>query len=124
MSFSAEISVDQLQRGTRFSRASDYEEQIRAHLPASQRRIPLRVDLATQDPRPLNPMADTEKRVNIFNSSTGTTSPEPLRDIYRFIPSRIVHFRVFSRNHDYDELLVQATERTLEAVEGASRTNL
>lgn len=124
MSFSAEISVDQLQKGTRFSRASDYEERIRAHLPASRRRIPLRVDLATQDPRPLNPMADTEKRVNIFNPSIGTTSPEPLRDIYRFIPARIVHFRVFARNHDHDELLAGAAEKTLDAVEGASRTNL
>jgi len=124
MSFSAEISIDQLQKGTRFSRAADYEEQIRSYLPGSQRSTPLRVDLATQDPRPLNPMADTEKRVNIFNPSTGITSPEPLREIYRFIPARIVHFRVFSRNHDRDDLLARAAERTLDTVEGAARTNI
>ncbi|MDP1991704.1 MAG: HD domain-containing protein [Syntrophales bacterium] len=124
MSFSAEISIDQLQKGTRFSYAADYEEQIRALLPGSLRNTPLRVDLATQDPRPLNPMADTEKRVNIFNPSTGITSPEPLREIYRFIPARIVHFRVFSRNHDRDDLLARAAERTLDTVEGAVRTNI
>ena len=124
MSFSAEISIDQLQKGTRFSRAADYEKQIRSYLPGSLRNKPLRVDLATQDPRPLNPMADTEKRVNIFNPSTGVTSPEPLRDIYRFIPARIVHFRVFSRNHDRDDLLAAAAERTLDTVEGVVRTNI
>jgi hypothetical protein len=124
MSFSAEISIDQLQKGTRFSCAADYEEQIRSYLPGSLRNTPLRVDLATQDPRPLNPMADTEKRVNIFNPSTGITSPEPLREIYRFIPARIVHFRVFSRNHDRDDLLAKAAERTLDTVEGAVRTNI
>ncbi len=124
MSFSAEISIDQLQKGTRFSRAADYESQIRSHLPGSLKNKPIRVDLATQDPRPLNPMADTEKRVNIFNPATGITSPEPLRDIYRFIPARIVHFRVFSLNHDHDDLLARAAEQTLDAVEGAAKTNI
>ena len=124
MSFSAEISIDQLQKGTRFSGAADYERQIRSHLPVSLRNKPIRVDLATQDTRPLNPMADTEKRVNIFNPATGITSPEPLRDIYRFIPARIVHFRVFSLNHDHDDLLAHAAERTLDWVEGATKTNI
>jgi HD superfamily phosphohydrolase len=124
MSFSAEISIDQLQKGTRFSRAADYEEQIRSHLPGFLRNKPLRVDLATQDPRPLNPMAETEKQVNIYNPSTGITSPEPLRDIYRFIPARVVHFRVFSLNHDHDDLLASAAERTLNAIDGVARTNI
>jgi hypothetical protein len=124
MSFSAEISIDQLQKGTRFSPAPDYEEQIRSCLPRALKKKPFRVDLATQDPRPINPMAETEKRVNIFNPTTGTTSHEPLRDIYRFIPARIVHFRVFSLNHDHDDLLAKAAERILDTVEGASRTNI
>ena len=124
MSFSAELSVDQLQKGTRFSGAGDYERQIRAFLPVSLRNKPFRVDLATQDPRPINPMAESEKRVNIFSPGAGTTSPEPLRDIYRFIPARVVHFRVYSLNHDHDDVLARAAERTLETVEGSSRTNI
>jgi HD superfamily phosphohydrolase len=124
MSFSAEISIDQIQKGTRFSPAPDYEKQIRSCLPGPLKKKPFRVDLATQDPRPINPMAETEKRVNIFNPTTGATSHEPLRDIYRFIPARIVHFRVFSLNHDHDDLLARAAERILDTVEGASRTNI
>ena len=124
MSYSTEISVDQIQRGARFSHACDYECQIREFLPENLKGIAFRVDLATQDPRPINPMAETEKRVNIFNPLTGVTSPEPLKDIYRFIPARVVHFRVFSLNHDYDAVITTATEKTLGTLEAAMKTNI
>jgi len=124
MSYSIEISVDQIQRGARFSHACDYECQIREFLPENLKGIAFRVDLATQDPRPINPMAETEKRVNIFNPLTGVTSPEPLKDIYRFIPARVVHFRVFSLNHDYDAVITTATEKTLGTLEAAMKTNI
>lgn len=124
MSFSAELSIDQIQRGTRFSPAPDYAKQIRSCLPGPLKKTPFRVDLATQDPRPVNPMAETDKRVNIFDPATGMTSPEPLREIYRFIPARVVHLRVFSRNHDHDEIIARAAERILGAVDGTSKTNI
>jgi HD superfamily phosphohydrolase len=124
MSFAAELSIDQIQRGTRFSGAGDYEARIRSFLPGALKKKLFRVDLATQDPRPINPMAETEKRVNIFDPVTGTTSPEPLREIYRFIPARVVHLRVFSLNHDHDDLLARAAERALGAVDGTPKTNI
>ncbi len=124
MSFSTEISIDRIQRGTGVASAADYERRIRAFLPAGLRKLPFRVDLATQDPRPLNPMAESEKRVNIFNPSTGTISPEPLREIYRFIPARVVHLRVFCLNHDSDGPVSTAAEKALEEIEGASATNI
>lgn len=124
MSFTTEISIDQLQRGTHFSTAGDYERMIRRHLPDGLKKIALRVDLATQDPRPINPMAETEKRVNIFNPATGKTSPEPLHDIYRFIPARVVHFRVFSLNHHHDGAISQAAEKTLNNREEIIKTNI
>lgn len=124
MSFSAELSIDQIQRGTRFAPAPDYEALIRSRLPGPLKRKPFRVDLATQDPRPLNPMAEKDRQVNIFDPATGTTSPEPLREIYRFIPARVVHLRVFSPDHDHDGILARAAEESLDGVEGASRTNL
>jgi HD superfamily phosphohydrolase len=124
MSYSTEISIDQIQRGARFLLATDYEHQIRSFLPEDLKKIAFRVDLATQDPRPINPMAETEKRINIFNPVTGVTSPEPLNEIYRFIPARIVHFRVFSLNHDADAAITAAAEKTLGALEGKTKTNI
>ena len=124
MSFSTEISIAQIPRGVAFSRAEDYEDRIREHLPKSLKKLKFCVDLATQDPRPLNPMAETEKRINIFNPATGQTSPEPLRDIYRFIPARVVHFRVFSLSHDHDEELTKAAEKVLGNLEDGVKTNI
>ncbi|MBM4271324.1 MAG: HD domain-containing protein [Deltaproteobacteria bacterium] len=124
MSYTTEISIDQIQRGAKFSRAGDYERQIRAFLPSGLKDIPIRVDLATQDPRPINPMAETEKRINIFNPATGLTSLEPLKEIYRFIPARVVHFRVFALNHDYDPHISEAAEKTLGAIDGFMKTNI
>lgn len=124
MSFSTEMSMDELQRGMNFSAAGDYERQLRRYLPASLRKIDFRIDLATQDPRPLNPMVQTEKRVNIYNPLTGRTSPEPLKDLYRYIPARVVHFRVFSRSHHHDAELSQAAETALGGRDEGLKTNL
>ena len=124
MSYSTELSIDQVQRGTGFSGAAEYEAQIRRFLPTKIKGLSFKVDLATQDPRPINPTMEGEKRINIYNPATGRTSPEPLKEIYRFIPARIVHFRVFSLNHDYDEVLCLAAEKALEQMEGHDETNI
>jgi HD superfamily phosphohydrolase len=124
MSFSAELFVDQIQKGVKFAKAKDYEAEIRGCLPRSLREIEFRVDLATQDPRPINPITERDKRINVFNPSTETTSPEPLRDIYRFIPARVVHFRVFSTNHEHDEELTAAAEKALGSIGEVVKTNI
>ncbi len=124
MSYSTELSINQVQKGATFAGADEYEAKIRQHLPARLKNLPFRVDLATQDPRPINPTMEGDKRINIYNPATGRTSPEPLREIYRFIPARVVHFRVFSHSHDYDEALTLAAEKTLSHVEGYDETNL
>jgi uncharacterized protein len=124
MSFSTEISIAQIHRGTGFSQAGDYEMKIRERLPAKLRNISFKVDLATQDPRPLNPIAEQGRRINIFNPVTGLTSPAPLVEIYRFIPARVMHFRVFALNHDHDEELSCAAENVLNRRETAIPTNI
>jgi len=124
MSFAAEISIDQIQRGTEFVGAGNYEAKIKKWLPARLKNLPFRVDVATQDPRPLNPIAEPGKQINIFNPVTGRTSPEPLNEIYRFIPARVRHFRVFALNHDYDKELAAAAEKALGNVEKSVPTNV
>lgn len=124
MSFVAEISLHQIQRGIGFAQAEEYEAKIRKYLPKKLQSLKFKVDLATQDPRPLNPITEREKRVNIFNPVTQKTSPEPLLDIYRFIPARVMHFRVFSLNHDYDGELSAAAEKVLGNSEKSIPTNI
>lgn len=124
MSFAAELSIDQLRKGTGFARVPDYEKNIRECLPAKRRSLEFRVDLATQDPRPVNPMRESEKKIIIFNPSTKTISLEPLLDIYRFIPARVVHLRVFALTHEYDGELTRAAEKVLGSLEEVEKTNI
>jgi hypothetical protein len=113
-----------MHRGIGFSKAKEYEARIKEYLPRKLKTLSFKVDLATQDPRPLNPMAERGKRINIYNPVTEMTSPEPLLEIYRFIPARVMHFRVFSLSHDYDEELSAAAEKVLNTTESTTPTNV
>jgi hypothetical protein len=111
MAYSTELTIDQALRGMlTFSKPAQFEETIRERLPRQIKQVEFRVDLATQDPRPINPVAEGNKRINIYNASTSVTSPEPLKEIFKYIPARIVHFRVFALNHKYDQELATASE--------------
>ena len=113
MAYSTELTIDRAQKGMlSFHNPQQLEDAIRAFLPAGiRKKIRFRVDIATQDPRPLNPMAESNKRINIFNPSTRATSYEPLQEIFKYIPARVVHFRVFALNHGHDEALAAAAEK-------------
>ncbi len=127
MAYSTELTIDRAQKGMlSFQNHHQLEQAIREQLPRAVRKKPFRVDLATQDPRPLNPMAETNKRINIYSPSTGQISHEPLRDIFRYIPARVVHFRVFALDHRHDAVLAAAAEKIFfpHADHDASETNL
>jgi len=124
MSYSAEFFIERMQKGIRFAGVEEYERQIRDSLPADLKEIDFRVDLATQDPRPINPMAEGDKKINVYNPSTETVSMEPVNDIYRFIPARVMHFRVFSLDHRNDEALTRAAEKALGSLGEAALTNI
>ncbi len=112
MAYATELTIDQAMRGMlAFTRPEQFEQAIRERLPRPMRNIEFRIDVATQDPRPINPVAEGNKRINIYNASTGVTSPEPLKEIFKYIPARIVHFRVFTLNHTHDKELATAAEQ-------------
>jgi hypothetical protein len=112
MAYATELTIDQAMRGMlAFTRPEQFEQAIRERLPRPMRNMEFRIDVATQDPRPINPVAEGNKRINIYNASTGVTSPEPLKEIFKYIPARIVHFRVFTLNHTHDKELATAAEQ-------------
>ena len=126
MAYSTEMSIDRVERGmTNFQKPEQLEEAIREQLPKALRSKPFRVDLAAQDPRPLNPMAQSNKRINIYNPSTDMISPEPLKDVFRYIPARVVQFRVFALDLRYHAELALAAERVFDpAVSESCPTNI
>ncbi len=59
MAYSTELTIDQALRGMiSFNKPEQFEEAIRERLPRHMKKVEFRVDLATQDPRPINPVAE------------------------------------------------------------------
>ena len=91
------------------------EERIRRQLPPALADLPFSVDVAQQDTRPLNPMRDLVKPINIFNPATGVVSPLPLANLLRDVPPKLARYRVFALDHGHDQELAKAAERAFGA---------
>jgi hypothetical protein len=112
-------------RGKKFLSAADLEDAIRKHLPEPLRGIAFRVDMARQDPRPLNPWTEETKKILIYDPATGKASPSAVTDLFRYIPAQVAHYRVFALDHSHDAELAAATQAALSAQNHeAFRTNL
>jgi len=107
------LSIPESEQAVRFENAEELERAVRKQLPERLRHIPFRVDLAAQDTRPVNPLAEGSKRIHIFNPSTGDVSPSPLRELFKNIPPKVAHCRVFALSHAHDRQLSVATARAL-----------
>ena len=99
-------------------------QRIREELPSPLKEVPFKVDMANQDPRPLNPLSMGEFQIYVYNPSNRTVSKELLRDFFDFIPAKIVHCRVFSLTHDYDSEFSKAAEKVLGLEESSIKTNV
>jgi hypothetical protein len=113
MAYDRVLSIEEYEQAVRFQSAEELERAIRKHLHERLRHVPFRVDLAAQDTRPVNPLAEGSKRIHIFNPSTGEVSPSPLRALFKNIPPKVAQCRVFALSHAYDRQLSAATEKAL-----------
>jgi uncharacterized protein len=96
---------------------------IREALPAALKDLVFAVDIASQDPRPLNPMTGP-KRIPVFDPGTGRVADELLTGILEFVPAKAHLYRVFATDHSHDRELGQAARAVLSRVGEASLTNL
>ena len=69
--------------------------------------------MASQDPRPVNPLMMGERQIYVFNPSTRKVEKEPLKDFFDYIPARVVQCRVFTLNHDHDRELAEIVDKVL-----------
>jgi HD superfamily phosphohydrolase len=100
-------------RGKKFWSTKDLEDAIRKHLPEPLRRIEFKVDMARQDPRPLNPWTEETKKILIYDPATEKASPSAVADLFRYIPAQVAHYRVFALDHSHDAELAAATQAAL-----------
>jgi hypothetical protein len=124
MAYDRTLSLNELRYGVALIQDADWEKRIRAALPAQYRDLTFRVDMATQDPRPENPFAMGKKQIHIFDPSTGEIAKESLAELFEFIPSKVVQLRVFSLDHDHDQVLAEVAENTLKGQSNEVKTSV
>ncbi len=90
--------------------SEQFEIKIREFLPDNFKNIPLCVDYAAQDARPINPINMGNTQIYIFNPNTKEISKEPLNKLFEFIPSKIIKCRIFSKSYKYATLINKAAQ--------------
>ncbi len=124
MAYDRTLSLKELDYGTTSVEGTDWEKRIHDSLPPSARSVVFRVDMATQDPRPESPFAMGKKQIYIFDPISREIAKESLADIFEFIPSKVVQFRVFALDHENDQLLAETAEAALKSRPSAIKTSV
>ena len=82
--------------------------QVKQHLPGHLKHIDFRIDMAFQDPRPLNPLAMGDRQIYIYDSASRRVSKEPLAELLRRLPAKVAQVRIFALDHHNDAELADA----------------
>ena len=81
---------------------------IRQALPSSFYDLDFQLDMATQDPRNINPLAIGDSPIYIYDPATGEVQAELLEEILESIPVKIVQYRLYTTDHTCSQPLAHA----------------
>ncbi len=123
---SGEEILDQFEarRGQTFLDAETVRRRVQSFLPAHLKDFDFRIDMALQDPRPLNPLKMGDRQIYVYDSATGRVSEEPLTEILKYLPGKVAQCRIFAMNHDHDLALADALKRALNEEPASIVTNV
>lgn len=119
-----EVLDDSMIRVWAVMRPEYVAHQVREALPAALRDVEFQVDLAFQDPRPLNPLALGDRQFYVYDAATGRVSAEPLAALFRYLPAKVAQCRIFARDHRHDRELTRAFRQVLYEDRPAIATNV
>jgi HD superfamily phosphohydrolase len=124
MSHEVVLDLFEPRRGQLFMQAEDVERRVRDFLPRGLREFPLKVDMALQDPRPLNPLGMNDRQIYVYDAATRSVSAEPLKELLKYLPGKVAQCRIFAMSHEHDQTLAAALERALSDDRPAHPTNV
>lgn len=113
MSHEVVLDLFEQRRGHAFLPPEEVEKRVRGFLSPAQRHLAFRIDMAMQDPRPLNPLRMGDRQIYVYDSSTRRVSEEPLTEILKYLPGKVAQCRIFATDHSHDGDLAVALERAL-----------
>ena len=100
-------------KGQGFLNPDEVEKRVASFLPPRLRDVKFKIDMALQDPRPLNPLKMGDRQIYVFDSATGSVSEEPLSEILKYLPGKVAQCRIFAVDHEHDAALAIALKRAL-----------
>ena len=111
----SEEVLDQFEarKGQGFLAVETVKRRVRSFLPPALKGVPFEIDMALQDPRPLNPLKMGDRQIYVYDSSTKRVSEEPLTEILKYLPGKVAQCRIFAMTHEHDAELAQALRRAL-----------
>ncbi|MBI5198021.1 MAG: HD domain-containing protein [Nitrospirae bacterium] len=124
MAYDRTLPLREIERGRRFLHQDELEAEIRDRLPSRMKQIPFKVDMASQDPRPLNPLMMGDRQIYVYNPSAKTVSKEALKEYFDYIPAKVILCRIFAPDHRYDAELTEAAESVLSDEKASIKTNV
>lgn len=124
MAYDVTLSMRYFAKGNTLIEAPEMVKRVRKKLPEKIKDLKFCVDMASQDPRPINPLMMGERQIYVFSPSTRKVEKEPLKDFFDYIPARVVQCRVFTLNHDHDLVLADIVEQVLGIQEDSIKTNV
>jgi uncharacterized protein len=123
---SGEEVLDQFEprKGQGFLEAEMVERRVKTFLPTPLKNVPFKIDMALQDPRPLNPLKMGDRQIYVYDSTTKRVSEEPLTEILKYLPGKVAQCRIFATSHEHDAELAVALKRALNEEPPAIATNV
>ena len=124
MSHEVVLDLFEPRRGQSFMKAEEVEQRVRELLPPGLRGFPFKIDMAQQDPRPLNPIGMQDRQIYVYDAASRTVSAEPLKELLKYLPGKVAQCRIFAMSHEHDQRLAAALEQALGEDRPAHPTNL
>ncbi len=124
MSHEVVLDLFEPRRGQSFMKVEEVEQRVKDLLPPGLRNFPFKIDMAQQDPRPLNPIGMKDRQIYVFDAAARSVSAEPLKELLKYLPGKVAQCRIFAMSHEHDQQLARALNEALGEDRPAHPTNL
>ena len=113
MAYSTLVPIPSDTRTRKRTKVPQLEQRIRSALPRDLQNLDFRIDMAHQDPRPINLLNMGGFQIFVYEPSTRHVAKESLKTFFEYLPARMMQFRIYANNHTADAELTKAAQKAL-----------
>ncbi|MCA9472029.1 MAG: HD domain-containing protein [Nitrospirales bacterium] len=113
MAFSTLVPIPSDARTRKRTEPLRLEQRIRSALPLAFKDLDFRIDIAHQDPRPINLLNMGGFQIFVYEPSTRHVAKESLNTFFKYLPARMMQLRIYATTHEADAELSKAAKKVL-----------